>query len=66
MLETVREKVAAGTRLTPAEGEWMLTSAPLAALGEMAAAERVSRHPAREVTYVIDSNPNYTNICNID
>lgn len=66
MLETVREKVAAGTRLTPAEGEWMLTSAPLAALGEMAAAERFRRHPAREVTYVIDSNPNYTNICNID
>ena len=29
MLETIREKVAAGVRLTPAEGEWMLTSAPL-------------------------------------
>ena len=66
MLASIRQKVAAGARLTPAEGEWLLTSAPLTALGEMAAAERFRRHPAREVTYVIDSNPNYTNVCNVD
>jgi len=66
MLASIRQKAAAGERLTPAEGEWLLTSAPLTALGEMAAAERFRRHPAREVTYVIDSNPNYTNVCNID
>jgi dehypoxanthine futalosine cyclase len=66
MLASIRDKAAAGARLTPAEGEWLLTSAPLTALGEMAAAERFRRHPAREVTYVIDSNPNYTNVCNVD
>jgi hypothetical protein len=66
MLESIRSKVAAGERLTPAEGEWLLTEAPLTALGELANAERFRRHPGAEVTYVIDSNPNYTNICNID
>ena len=66
MLASIRQKVVAAERLTPAEGEWLLTSAPLTALGEMAAAERFRRHPAREVTYVIDSNPNYTNVCNVD
>jgi dehypoxanthine futalosine cyclase len=66
MLESIRQKVPAGERLTLAEGEWLLTSAPLTALGEIAAAERFRRHPAREVTYVIDSNPNYTNVCNVD
>jgi dehypoxanthine futalosine cyclase len=66
MLAWIRQKTAAGERLTPAEGEWLLTTAPLTALGEMAAAERFRRHPAREVTYVIDSNPNYTNVCDVD
>lgn len=66
MLEPIRTKLAAGDRLTPSEGEWLLASAPLTALGELAAAERFRRHPAREVTYVIDSNPNYTNVCDVD
>lgn len=66
MLESIRSRIAAGERLEPAEGEWLLTSAPLTALGELANAERFRRHPEAEVTYVIDSNPNYTNICNVD
>ena len=66
MLESIRSKVAAGERLTSAEGEWLLSQAPLTALGELANAERFRRHSEAEVTYVIDSNPNYTNICNVD
>jgi dehypoxanthine futalosine cyclase len=66
MLESIRTKLAAGERLTPSDGEWLLASAPLTALGELAAGERFRRHPAREVTYVIDSNPNYTNVCDVD
>ena len=53
-------------RLTPAEGEWLLTAAPLTALGVLAGGERYRRFPTREVTYVIDSNPNYTNVCDVD
>lgn len=66
MLEPIREKLAARERLTAAEGEWLLTAAPLTELGVLANAERFRRHPAREVTYVIDSNPNYTNVCDVD
>lgn len=66
MLETIRTKLAAGERLSPAEGEWLWTAAPLTALGALANAERFRRHPAPEVTYVLDSNPNYTNVCDVD
>src|SRR5687768_7391148 len=66
MLEIVRTRVAAGERLTPAEGEWLLAEAPLTELGALANAVRFRRHPEREVTYVLDSNPNYTNVCNVD
>jgi dehypoxanthine futalosine cyclase len=66
MLEIVRTRLAAGERLAPAEGEWLLAEAPLTELGALANAERFRRHPEREVTYVLDSNPNYTNVCNVD
>jgi cyclic dehypoxanthinyl futalosine synthase len=66
MLETLRAKIADGERLAPSDGEAMLTTMPLTELGALANHERFRRHPAREVTYVIDSNPNYTNVCNID
>lgn len=66
MLSSIRTKIAAGERLSPVEGEWLLTQAPLTELGALANGERFRRLPAREVTYVLDSNPNYTNVCNVD
>jgi cyclic dehypoxanthinyl futalosine synthase len=66
MIERIRIKVEAGERLTAAEGEWLLAEAPLTELGFLANADRSRRQPAREVTYVIDSNPNYTNVCDVD
>jgi len=66
MLDTIRAKVAARERLAAGEGEWLLAQAPLTELGALAHADRMRRHPAREVTYVLDSNPNYTNVCNVD
>ncbi|MFN2383714.1 MAG: CofH family radical SAM protein [Gemmatimonadota bacterium] len=65
MLETIRMSMG-GRRLAPADGLYLLTAAPLTDIGALANTERYRRHPAREVTYVIDSNPNYTNICNVD
>lgn len=64
--ESIREKLAAAERLTPAEGETLLVSTPLTELGALANAERFRRHPEPEVTYVLDSNPNYTNVCDVD
>lgn len=66
MIESIRAKMGGGARLTPTEGLFLLTAAPLTDLGALANTERFRRHPAREVTYVIDSNPNYTNVCNVD
>jgi cyclic dehypoxanthinyl futalosine synthase len=41
----------------------MLTRMPLGELMRLAHAERLRRHPESVVTFVFDTNPNYTNIC---
>src|SRR5678809_567711 len=62
---TLADKILAAGRLTPAEGiaAWNL---PLMELGSLAQELRFRRHPGRDVTFVIDSNPNYSNICEAD
>ena len=66
VLETIREKVNAGERITPQEGLWLLTRAPLIALAELANVWRFRHNPDPQVTFVIDTNPNYTNYCDAD
>jgi cyclic dehypoxanthinyl futalosine synthase len=58
-------KAAAGGRLTLAEGVELYKHAPLHDLGAAAHARRSALHPGREVSYVIDTTINYTNICNV-
>ena len=65
-LEQVRDKVLDGKRLDRAEGRWLLTNAPLLELGSLASEARFRRFPEKVVTFVIDSNPNYTNVCITD
>ncbi len=62
-LTAVIEKVHAGRRLDEAEGVSLLRSADLLTLGEAANAVRRRLHPERVVTFIIDRNINYTNIC---
>ena len=66
MLGAIRDKVEAGKRLDRADGRWLLTEAPLLDLGSLAQHARFRRIPERRVTFVIDSNPNYTNVCVTD
>ncbi|MEO6941103.1 MAG: cyclic dehypoxanthinyl futalosine synthase [Candidatus Kapaibacterium sp.] len=66
MIDTIKQKVNAGERLTREEGLWLLSNAHLLDLAELAETVRYRMNPERRVTFVIDSNPNYTNICNID
>src|SRR2546425_11353706 len=66
MIESIREKVLNGKRLDRAEGRWLLTNAPLLEVGGLAAEARFARIPDKVVTFVIDSNPNYTNVCITD
>jgi cyclic dehypoxanthinyl futalosine synthase len=65
-LEAIGEKVDAGARLDRGDGRHLLTDAPLLELGALAQEVRFRRLPERAVTFVIDSNPNYTNVCVTD
>ena len=66
MLAAVRERIERGERLDREAGRWLLTEAPLLDLGSLAQQARFRRLPERQVTFVIDSNPNYTNVCITD
>jgi cyclic dehypoxanthinyl futalosine synthase len=54
---------AAGERISPDEALLLYTEAPLHPLGEAADAVRRRRYPDGIVTYLIDRNINYTNVC---
>jgi len=66
MLEEIKRKVEQGERITREEGLWLLKNGSMLDLADMAQTVRYRHNPERKVTFVIDSNPNYTNICNID
>ena len=53
-------------RITPSEGISLLKTAELLDLGELASEIRFRKNPDPRVTFVVDTNPNYTNICNVD
>ncbi|HUI10675.1 MAG TPA: cyclic dehypoxanthinyl futalosine synthase [Bacteroidota bacterium] len=59
-------KARDGGRLTAAEGLALLAGAPLLDLGATASALRFRHNPEQRVTFHVDTNPNYTNICNVD
>jgi cyclic dehypoxanthinyl futalosine synthase len=66
MLEQIRDKALNGKRLDRDEGRFLLTEAPILELGAIASESRYQRIPDKVVTFVIDSNPNYTNVCITD
>jgi len=59
-------KVFAGERVTYDEGLYLYEHADLLALGEAANARRQQINPGSRVTYLIDRNINYTNVCVTD
>jgi cyclic dehypoxanthinyl futalosine synthase len=63
MIECVIDKVRAGERIDAAEALELYRSAPTPVLGQLADAIRQRKHPDGIVTYIIDRNVNYTNIC---
>lgn len=58
----VQERVMQG-RIDRVEALRLLTTAPLIELMARAHAARMAWHPRRDVTFVVDTNPNYTNVC---
>src|ERR1041384_3204796 len=62
--DAVLEKVAQGQRLSREEGVGLLRDGDILELGILADAVRHRLHPGGVVTYIIDRNINYTNVCN--
>ncbi len=62
--EAIGKKVRAGERITREEGIALLRDGDFLELGMLADAVRRRLHPEGLVTYIIDRNINYTNICN--
>lgn len=62
-MDEVLRRAADGGRIDADEALLLYTSAPFHALGEAADAVRRRRYPDNIVTYLIDRNINYTNVC---
>jgi cyclic dehypoxanthinyl futalosine synthase len=64
--EAIEEKVLSSRRLTREEGLWLWQRGDLLELAQLANTVRFRKNPEPTVTFVIDSNPNYTNVCITD
>src|SRR3970282_421980 len=62
-VDQIVPKVMAGGRVTAAEALELYRHAPTHLLGRVADTIRSRKHPDGVVTYIIDRNVNYTNIC---
>ena len=63
MLQHLASRVRSGGRLDRAEALELYQHAPTALLGSLADEVRARKHPEGIVTYIIDRNVNYTNVC---
>jgi cyclic dehypoxanthinyl futalosine synthase len=62
-IEQIADKVRDGGRVNAEEALLLYRAAPTALLGELADGIRARKHPGKLVTYIIDRNVNYTNVC---
>ena len=62
-IEPIAGKVRAGGRVSAGEALDLYRHAPTTLLGQLADGIRARKHPAGIVTYIIDRNVNYTNVC---
>jgi len=62
-IQSIADKVTSGARLDRDEALHLYRHAPTALLGRLADTVRERKHPDRIVSYIIDSNVNYTNVC---
>ncbi len=64
-IQPILDRVLAGGRMTAEECAALLESYDVARVGVAADEARRRRHPEGVVTYIIDRNINYTNVCNV-
>ncbi len=63
MIEQIYEKVSNFERINKEEGVKLLKEGDFLTLGKLANRIRFEKHPERVVTFILDTNINYTNIC---
>ena len=61
----ILDRALSGERLSASDCTDLLQSHDIAAIGDAADEIRQRRHPTNVVTYIIDRNINYTNVCNV-
>ncbi len=62
-IDYIKDKVINSERLTPEEALQLYENSDLTTLGMLANLVRKRKHPEGIVTFVIDRNVNYTNVC---
>src|SRR5690242_13994639 len=62
-VESIAERVRSGGRLSGDDALALYRAAPTPLLGRLADEIRQRKHPEGVVTYIIDRNVNYTNVC---
>ena len=62
-MQKIIDKVRDGGRISPEDGELLFSQGSLFELGMLANHVRWQKHPDPLVTYVVDRNINYTDIC---
>ena len=63
IMSTITAKIDGGERLSPDDGLFLLQEADLLEMGALANEARFRRNPESIVSYVVDTNLNYTNVC---
>jgi cyclic dehypoxanthinyl futalosine synthase len=63
VIDQIAAKVRTGERVSADEALELYRRAPTALLGQLADRIRARKHPDGIVTYIIDRNVNYTNVC---
>ena len=65
MLDNIATKIELDEPITREEGLFLLQQVPLPSLIPLAQALRLRHNPDPVVTFTIDTNPNYTNVCDV-
>src|SRR5258707_7228461 len=64
-IQSILDKALAGVRLTADDCTALIESHDVGRIGVAADEIRQRKHPDNVVTYIIDRNINYTNVCNV-
>jgi cyclic dehypoxanthinyl futalosine synthase len=64
-IQPILDRILEGERMTAEECASLLESYDIARIGAAADEVRKRKHPSEVVTYIIDRNVNYTNVCNV-